>query len=171
MDATLPSRSRLPSGSDAEDPRGSAQCQASAAKRGVDGDAQGWKASGHKAVTAERNVDLAIPPVIPPAHSASAAHTPSVGGVHVDPSPAYSLSTPLSPLTPDPDSPLSSLPLDPLLLRECLLSQLESAKAENHSLYIDSARRMIELQQQIDDLTRENVRLIRALTPPQPLQW
>jgi hypothetical protein len=47
---------------------------------------------------------------------------------------------------------------------------MEAAREENRHFYIESSRKMIELQEKIDSLTRENVKLIRSLTP-QTLNW
>lgn len=67
-------------------------------------------------------------------------------------------------------SSLSPLSVSGAVLRELLLRQLEAAKEENRTFYIHSARKMIQMQAQIDELTRENVALIRSLAP-QTLQW
>lgn len=49
--------------------------------------------------------------------------------------------------------------------------QLEIAKEENRQLYLGATRRMLDLQERIDELTRDNVRLIRSLAPQQAFQW
>lgn len=64
-----------------------------------------------------------------------------------------------------------ALPLDAEVIREALARELESAKEENRHFYIDSSRKMIQMQERIDQLTRENVKLIQSLAPAQTLNW
>jgi hypothetical protein len=64
-------------------------------------------------------------------------------------------------------APLPSVPSAESLLiaaRDRASRELESAREDNRSLYIHSARKMIQLQQKIDALTRENIDLIRVIT-------
>ena len=63
---------------------------------------------------------------------------------------------------PFPSSPHST-GLDPETIRQALLRELEDAKEENRSFYISSARQMIIMQEKIDTLTRENIKLLTAL--------
>lgn len=66
-------------------------------------------------------------------------------------------------LSCDTDSS-SSPSVDADLLRAALTRELAVAKEENQVLYMHATRCMIDLQEKIDTLTRENVALIRALT-------
>jgi hypothetical protein len=68
-------------------------------------------------------------------------------------------------------SPSPTLPLDLESVRAHLARQLHLAQEENRSLYIDSSRRMIHMQAAIDALTRENVQLIREITPNHMQHW
>lgn len=64
-------------------------------------------------------------------------------------------------------APLPSVPSAESILiaaRDRVSRELECARDDNRSLYIHSARKMIELQHKIDALTRENIDLIRLIT-------
>lgn len=79
--------------------------------------------------------------------------------------------TPVVPSVPSPVvppsvcGPSSPVVLDPELLRFQFESRVDSIRESNRLYMIQNAKKMIEMQEQIDALTRENVRLVKRMVP------